>query len=306
MSVLDCQLHIWEHPTNRAWDPDYPNLELYPAFTAELALQMLSENHVAGALIDVLPAHRSKLDDGTWEYDISYFREHAARTPGVFAATLRIDPDRADLEDVIATASADPQILALRLVLRFPWQIEAYHAGAFHPLLATASRYRLPVMLFATGHLDVASQIARSWPDNWLLIDHLGMPQAPRPVDDPPFSQLESLLSLSEYPNIGVKCIGLPDFSKNQFPYSDTFDAFRRIVDSFGIAKLMWGSDFTRLRHRFEYSDLLSSIRDHAGLNSRESESFFGGSLKAILGWPAVSVDQLDVPSLTPIPRERI
>lgn len=284
--TLDCQLHLWENPTRRPWDADYPGLALYPPFTFAEGAAMLRAHHVAGALVDVLPAHRARLPDGSWDYDMSYFREAARCHPGLFAATLRLDPARPDLAERITEAAGDPEILALRMVLRFAEQVDAYRAGAYDALLAAASRHRLPVMLFATGHLDIVAEVARRWPDNWLLIDHLGMPQAPRPVDDPPFAQLDRLLDLARFPNVGVKCIGLPDFSQQHFPYADTLSAFGRIVDRFGIGRLIWGTDYTRLRHRFGYGDLVDSARDHSGLSPDELDSFMERNMRTILAWP--------------------
>jgi L-fuconolactonase len=284
--ITDAQLHIWEEHTDRPWDKDYPALSLTPAFPAESAAALMSENGIARAVLDVLPAYRSLQADGSWFYDNSYAEEAIARYPGRFASTLRIDPRHASVASLVAQAASAPHVLALRLVFRFPDQIAALEAGQYHRLLQQAERSAIPVMLFVTGHLNKAAAIARAYPSNLFIIDHVGLAQAPRPVDEPPFKALPELLSLAAFDNIALKLIGTPALSQKPYPYEDLWTPLQRIFDAFGLRRLMWGTDYTRLRHLFTYGQHIDFIRDGGRLSSTDLELLLGGSLRRLLNWP--------------------
>jgi len=286
MAIIDAQLHIWEERTGRAWDREYPALQLTPAFPVDAAIELLNQNGIASALLDVLPAYRRRDEDGTWLYDNSYAEYAMARYPGRFASTLRIDPRRPDVEDLVANAATTEHVLALRVVLRFAEQIAAFEAGQYVRLLRHAEQRSIPVMLFVTGHLDKAAAIARSHPSNLFIIDHIGLAQAPRSVDTPPFKALPEVLSLASLPNVALKLIGAPALSVEQYPYPDLWAPLQRIFDAFGFSRLLWGSDYTRLRHLLSYDQHIDFLRCAGHLSASELELLLGGSLHRLLGWP--------------------
>jgi L-fuconolactonase len=153
-------------------------------------------------------------------------------------------------------------------------------------------------------HLPKVASIVERYPGLTLVIDHIGMRQPPMDqTDDPPFARLQELLDLARFPNIYVKLCGIPAMSKEPFPYRDTEDALRRIVDAFGAERLMWGSDATRFvgrvgLHRYQlspieeypgkhhYADALFYIRESPILTPAEKEAILGGTLQRVLGWP--------------------
>jgi L-fuconolactonase len=284
--IIDAQLHIWEAHTDRPWDQDYPALSLIPAFPAESAITLMSENGVAGAVLDVLPAYRRLEADGSWFYDNSYADEAIARYPGRFASTLRIDPRHANIDSMVAQAASAPHVLALRVVFRFPDQIAALEAGQYDRLLQQAERTGIPVMLFVTGHLDKAAAIARMYPSNLFIIDHVGLAQAPRPIDKPPFKALPEVLALASFDNVALKLIGTPALSERPYPYEDLWIPLQRIFDAFGLHRLMWGTDYTRLRHLLTYDQHIDFIRDSGRLSATDLELLLGGSLRRLLSWP--------------------
>jgi L-fuconolactonase len=252
----------------------------------EKALALLDANSVCGALLDVLPAYRRPLSDGVWEYDNSYAEEAIGAHPGRFCSTLRLDPLHPEIEALVGRAAARPNILALRVVFRFPHQVAAYEAGHYDRLFAQAERSSLPVMLFVTGHLDKAAKIASDFPANLFIVDHLGLPQHPRTVDEPPFKALPALLGLASHCNVAVKCIGAPALSRLFFPYQDVREPLLRIIDAFGVSRVMWGSDYTRLRHLSTYSELIGFLREGFGLTYGELAMLQGNSLRHLLDRP--------------------
>jgi L-fuconolactonase len=70
------------------------------------------------------------------------------------------------------------------------------------------------------------------------------------------------------------------------------------VVDAFGPQRLMWGSDFTRLRwipvvgglapreQWHYYSDSVGYLRDTTELSASDKELIFGGTIRRVLRWP--------------------
>ena len=92
-------------------------------------------------------------------------------------------------------------------------------------------------------------------------------------------------MSLARHPNVVVKCTGTPALSHEPFPFLDLWPHIRRIVDEFGIERLMWGSDITRRNHPYE--EAIGYVRDTSLLSPSERTAILGGSLRRLFSWPA-------------------
>ena len=66
----------------------------------------------------------------------------------------------------------------------------------------------------------------------------------PAPVDG--WAELPQLLALAEFDNVSVKISGAGTLSREAFPFTDIREPVYRILDSFGVERCMWGTDWTR------------------------------------------------------------
>jgi len=177
-----------------------------------------------------------------------------------------------------------------------------FHAGKFERLYAAAEKYDLPLFFSTHGHADVLASVARAHPGLTMIIDHLGVSQSPvSPPRAEPWDRLPGLLSLSRFPNVHVKFSGAPVLSREPYPHHDVWPYLHQVVDAFGPARLMWGSDFTRLRwipvtgglapraQWHSYSDSVGYLRDTTELSSSDKELIFGGTIRRVLRWPAAA-----------------
>lgn len=134
----------------------------------------------------------------------------------------------------------------------------------FEDALAACAREGLPVFIlppsksgdpraFGGDFTDVAA-IAQRYPDLTVVIDHLGLPQWPSPLDSPPFRALPELLELAKYPNVAIKFAGAHSMSQQPYPFDDLWPHLRRIVDAYGSRRLMWGTDISRFYERIGFS----------------------------------------------------
>ena len=156
------------------------------------------------------------------------------------------------------------------------------------PLLEVAERHGVPLMIFVSGRPAEAAKLARAHPDLNLIIDHLGLKQPPRMVPDAePFQQLPDLLALAQFPNVSVKVTGMPGLSREPWPWNDLWPHYARLIDAFGIERLIWGSDITRVAELMSYADALGYVKHTERLSASDKAKLLGGNLRRILDWHA-------------------
>ena len=89
-----------------------------------------------------------------------------------------------------------------------------------------------------------------------LLIDHCGRPTPEAGIDQPGF---RAVLELARTGRANVKLSGHVKFSREEYPYADTWPYVQALIDAYTPDHCMWGSDwpFLRARHRVDYGPLL-------------------------------------------------
>lgn len=90
-----------------------------------------------------------------------------------------------------------------------------------------------------------------------LLIDHCGRPDITAGLNQPAF---QALLRLADTQRACVKLSGMSKFSALSYPYADAQPYALALLDAFGPAACMWGSDwpFLRAPERIDYGPLLT------------------------------------------------
>jgi predicted TIM-barrel fold metal-dependent hydrolase len=89
-----------------------------------------------------------------------------------------------------------------------------------------------------------------------ILIDHCGRPTPEAGIDQPGF---RTVLELARTGRATVKLSGHVKFSRDEYPYADTWPYVRALIDAYTLDHCVWGSDwpFLRARHRVDYGPLL-------------------------------------------------
>lgn len=92
-----------------------------------------------------------------------------------------------------------------------------------------------------------------------LFVDHCGRPLPEAGVAQPGFA---ALLALGRAGRAVIKLSGLQKLSRQSFPYEDAWPYWAALVEAFGIANCVWGSDwpFLRAPERLDYGPLLSLV----------------------------------------------
>ena len=251
----------------------------------EAALSAMDAVGVDRAVVDVLAEDANGYFDH--EGALEYAAAIAACWPQRIALVARWDPRCGDVEAVLTRIAETSGIVAIRLIVISDADEARVRSDGYENLFLLASERGLPIMFMAPGRFSVIELVARRHPDLCVIVDHLGLPQPPtRSRDEPPLRQLAALLNLASFDNVAVKVIGLPALSDCDYPYEDVWPALHDLIEKFGVRRLMWGSDFTRLRGQHTYAELLHYVGNIPAISRSEREWLYGRTATHLLTWP--------------------
>ncbi len=208
--------------------------------------------------------------------------------PGEFMEDLRARPGLLGIRLLPGIDYAEKENLAL------------FTEGHWDPVLAAAARHEVPVVLFIPTYLNQIHRIARKFPELRIVIDHCGMPAPPSsPMPDRLLDTLPELLALARYPNVAVKLTGLPVLLPGSYPFPAIWPALHRMLESFGPARLLWGSDVHRVTGRVwspplrvagfadvNYSELVDYLLYTDQIGEAEKATILGGAARSWFNWP--------------------
>lgn len=92
-----------------------------------------------------------------------------------------------------------------------------------------------------------------------VVVDHCGCPNVERGLSQKGFS---ALLELGKRGNAAVKLSGAFRFSRRPWPYDDTDEYIRALIEAFTLDHCVWGSDwpFVRVPKRMDYGPVLNLL----------------------------------------------
>jgi L-fuconolactonase len=293
MEIIDAQIH--------APRPVLPldashSLDVEMLLTCELAREAMDS---VGVDVAVVNSGQDVLD-----YCV-------ARYPNRFVGCVSMNSSVPDLEQTIATYRQRPGMLAIRVRV-VDWATKTvtdeFASGNLERVFGPAEEHGVPVFCAAMGVARVLGPVASAHPDLTLIVDHFGVSSPPpmRLVDPDPWASLPDVLSLAAFPNVAVKFSGATALSREPYPHRDLWEHLHRVVEAFGPERLMWGSDFTRLRMgsgttdrgpREEwgglYSEVVHFLRDTDELSEEDKTMIFSGTLRRLLRWPGATVEDV-------------
>jgi L-fuconolactonase len=284
MEIVDAQIH--EPQPTRPVDDHYGK-DVALLVNVEIAREAMDSVGVDAALVFARQ---------------EYMDACVARYPYRFAGALTFDYLAPDLEEQVAHYRERPGMLAGRNLVgnaRDATLRPEFNEGKFERLYAAAEKHNLPLFFSTHGHAHVMASVAEAHPGLTMIIDHLGVSQSPvSPPRDDPWDRLPGLLGLAKYPNVHVKFSGAPVLSREPYPHHDVWPFLHQIINAFGPQRLMWGTDFTRLRwipvvgglaprdQWHLYSDSVGYLRDTSEISQADKEQLFGGTIRRVLRWP--------------------
>ncbi len=275
MPTIDVQVHCYErdHP-GRPW---HAVLAGPPEVTGPDMIKAMDEVGVDGALLISVYA--------MYKWDASYAVAVRKQFPDRFALIKPVDSNDPKVGETIEEWAKMDGTVAVRIMFTPEVSTDPAHPG-INKVLATAGKCGLPVNLMARGRLEQVAELAKRNPGTTLVIDHLGLeqPMKPPPPEEP-WVELPKLLALAPHANIVVKISGACTLSHEAFPYKDIRKPVDQILNTFGLDRCMWGTDWTRAVNLLTYKEGVDAFRAKDWLSDGDRATLMGGSLAKIYGW---------------------
>ena len=275
MPTIDVQVHCYErnHP-GRPW---VSVLAGPPEVTGADMIKALDEVGVDGALlISVFAMYR---------WDASYAVGVHKQFPNRFALIKPVNPNDPKVGETIEEWAKMDGTVAVRIMMNADVSSDPADPG-INKVLATAGKNDLPVNLMCRGRLPQVAELAKRNPNTTLVVDHLGLEQPFHPpAPKEPWVELPKLLALAPHKNIVVKISGACTLSHEPFPYKDIRQPVSKILDTFGLDRCMWGTDWTRAVNVLTYKQGVDAFLAKDWLSDSDRATLMGGSLTKIYGW---------------------
>ena len=274
--IFDTHVHLWS--SDRARYPMVTGRErpVEHDGSAETLISLMDAAGVAAALLVQTP----------WlGEDNRYLVDAMHRFPGRFAALGWLeDPLAQDAPQKLRRQREEDRFHGVRLHLTEARVNDGVLAGAADPLFAEAQRLGVPVQFLnrVPTHPTILG-VARRFPDLTIVVDHLGHPLI---EEAPAFTSSEPFFELAQHPNVYVKVSNHVISSKAPYPYADLHDYQRRMIDTFGARRLMWGSNWPMQPESPTYQQRLDAVRlelpAFTALSPSNQALLLGGTARSI------------------------
>jgi predicted TIM-barrel fold metal-dependent hydrolase len=190
----------------------------------------------------------------------------------MFQAVCRVNPEDPAAPDQLSRLTEEQGFRGVRLSPAANASGDWIKGPLMPPLWARCEQLKVPMTLLvpATRVPDAAKLIDR-YPDLAVVFDH----QADSPLNDP--SKLEPLLALQRYPKVFVKISHMWSLSKQPYPYPDAQAQVKRLYDTFGARRLMWGTDWPVSLKWLTYAQAVDLYRNHLDFLSPQDRAWILG-----------------------------
>ena len=272
--IIDSQVHAYE--ANNPSRPWQGFLQGPAQATGDDMVKAMGEVGVDGALL-VSPF-------SLYGYDASYALEVHRAHPDKFGLIKPFNVKSETIREDLLELASIPSVVGARLMLSNSG-IQGIETG-IREMFSAASDVDIPVNVYCSGNLSAFKELAKTYPNTQLVIDHLGLEQPfiPPPPEDP-FSDIGQVIEFSKFDNVAIKISGACTLSHRPFPYDDIWEPLERIFKAFGFERCMWGTDWTRAVELLTYEQGVESFQLTDSISDNERNMLMGGALSKIYNW---------------------
>jgi len=267
--LIDSHVHVWKH------DPAFPfaaGAAPPPEdATVDQLLELMQANQVLRTVLIQVIHYR---------WDNRYLASVLKRYPRTFKGVCRVDPQDPAAPEHLSRLTEVDGFHGVRLSPSAKPQDDWIRGPLMPPLWRRCAQLKVPMtILTPVARLpDIAPLIEKN-PDLDVVIDHM----ADCPLDRP--DQLQMLLDLARYPRVFAKISHMWSLSKQPYPYSDAVTQVKRLSDTFGAKRLMWGSDWPISLKELSYDKAGALYRDHLDFLSNDNrEQILSKTVQRV--WP--------------------
>jgi L-fuconolactonase len=266
--LIDSHVHVWKH------DPAFPFAQGAhpPAEDAspETLLELMQANHVARTVLIQVSHYR---------WDNSYLASVLKRYPRHFHGVCRVNPEDPAAPDHLRQLT-QLGFHGVRLSPAAGAEGDWIRGPLMPRLWRRCAQLKVPMTILTpvTRLPDLVPLIEQN-PGLIVVIDHM----ADCPLDR--LDQLQMLLALARYPKVFIKISHMWSLSRQPFPYRDADAQVKRLYDTFGSQRLMWGTDWPISLKQLPYDQAVALYRDHLGfLPAKDREQILSKTVQQV--WP--------------------
>ena len=243
-------------------------------FTVEQVLALMDEAGVDRSLL-VQPLT-------AYGYDNRYTALSARRYPDRFVSVPIVDMEADGVAETLRSLNEYEGMTGVRLFGRAGGGDWLDNPKTF-PVWELAEELDFPIaVLLGIERAPKLAAMLERFPGVTVALDHLGSVTF---EDGPPYETAAPIFDLAKFPNLRLKFSPTNEQSAARGS-GNIKDVLQRIVDRFGVDRLMWGSNFSAT-YEPPYAELVAMGRESLRfLTAEERAKIMGGN--ALEVWPAL------------------
>jgi len=219
---------------------------------------------------------------GAYGADNSYLADSVARYPDRFAGVFAIDPLQSDAPEQIKYWTRERGLRGARLVTLTQPEL-ALSDPRLVSSFETIAALQIPLCVLTQFHqLPVLSGLLQRFPNVAVALDHMA---TPRLSGGPPYAQVTPLFELARFSNCYLKLSTVSIYAATA-GRSTSAEFFRRLVDTFGVRRLMWGSNFPATYDRSLKQQVELARQQLSFLSAEEQRWIFADTALSV--WPSL------------------
>jgi predicted TIM-barrel fold metal-dependent hydrolase len=260
--IVDSHVHVWKRDSKYPWAKETTRPPDKDA-TPEMLLDLMRANGVERTVIIHVIYYR---------WDNSYLADVLREYPKYFRGVARVNPESPHAPDDLSRLVEEQGFRGVRLSPASDASGDWIRGPLMPPLWKRCRELRVPMTILADiVRMPDIAVLAEKFPDLTVVIDHM----ADCPADQP--EELKKLLALERYPRVFVKVSHTWSVSKQPYPYRDAQAQVKRLYDTFGPQRLMWGTDWPMVETYCSYAKALAMVRDEMKFLNEEDKSWMLG-----------------------------
>ena len=257
--IVDPHVHVWKRDPRYPWARETTRPPEKDA-TPEMLLDLMRANGVARTVIIQVIYYR---------WDNWYAADVLRRYPQYFRGVARVFFFMIVGPEFFSRLVEEEGFQGVRLSPAGGGTGDWIRGPLMPPLWKRCRDLKVPMTILTDiGRMPDIARLAEKFPDLTVVIDHM----ADCPVDRP--DELRKLQALARYPRVFVKVSHTWSVSKQPYPYPDAQAQVKRLYDTFGPQRLMWGTDWPIVEAHCGYARALAMVRDEMKFLSEEDKSW--------------------------------
>jgi predicted TIM-barrel fold metal-dependent hydrolase len=191
--------------------------------------------------------------------DNSYMLEAIRQSPRVFRGIAVVDPE-SERPEATMRKIARKGVRGFRIYPPDGPSKSWLTGEGFRKMFRCGAQDRLALCLLVNPQdLVVVDRQCESFPETPVVIDHMARIGRNGPIGD---ADTRALCALARHPQLKVKVSAFYALGARTPPHLDLVPLIKRLFESFGSQRLMWGSDCPFQVDHEAYEDSISLVRD--------------------------------------------